>query len=240
VDAASSNASQFTGVSKRGSGLFQGRDSDVLSGGAADIFIPSEARGLQTGIESFVSVQALDDDLLRVNDDDIDSLFAEEPSAAAVGRRDRLALSQPAAGAVGNRNAAVSALFGPKSKLSAATAPAPAHDDDDDDLFGDIGASAATHGGAGAMTELNLQEYIAKQKSRCCCAPACSSHSTANALTLFSVQLIIRRPVRLTPSPAALAAAPAPHAVASAVSHAAVNQLSPPSCSCSRCRVCVC
>jgi hypothetical protein len=167
VDACSSNASQFTGVTRRGSNLFHGADSDVVLGGAADVFIPSEARGLETGAGEGIAVEALDDDLLRVHDDDIDSLFAEEPAAALPGRKDRLGLAQPAASAVGNRSAGSAALFGARAKVSAAPVAAAPNDDDDDDLFGDLGGTAASDTAANVMSGLNLQEYIAKQKSRC-------------------------------------------------------------------------
>lgn len=170
VDAASSSASQFTGVSKRGSTLFNGGDADVLSGGASDIFIPSEARGLETGIESNMAVEALDDSLLCVADDDIDALFADQAAAAAPARKDRLGLLAPQQGAVGNRNAAVASLFGPTAKVSASAAAA-ALGDDDDDLFGDIGSQNSADGAMSGMSALNLQEYIAKQKSRCAFDP---------------------------------------------------------------------
>lgn len=163
VDACSSNASQFTGVTRRGSNLFHGADSDVMLGGAADVFIPSEARGLETGAGEGIAVEALDDDLLRVHDDDIDSLFAEQPAAALPGRKDRLGLAQPAASAVGNRSARSAGLFGARAKVSAA--PAAAAPDDDDDLFGDLGGTAASDTAVNVMSGLNLQEYIAKQKS---------------------------------------------------------------------------
>lgn len=167
VDAASSNASQFTGVSKRGSTLFKDGDADVLSGGASDIFIPSEARGLETGIDPSISVEALDDSLLRVDDDDIDSLFVDQPTAAAPARKDRLGLTAPQPAVVGNRNASVTSLFGPKAKVSASSAAAATHVDDDDDLFGDIGGNSSADNAMSAMSELNFQDYIAKQKSRC-------------------------------------------------------------------------
>jgi hypothetical protein len=165
VDAASSSASQFTGVSRRGSTLFNGSDADVLSGGASDIFIPSEARGQETGIDSNMAVEALDDSLLCVADDDIDALFADQAAAAAPARKDRLGLLAPQPGAVGNRNAAVASLFGPTAKVSA-SATAAALGDDDDDLFGDIGSQSSADGALGGMSALSLQEYIAKQKSR--------------------------------------------------------------------------
>jgi len=164
VDAASSNASQFTGVTKRGSTLFAGSDADVISGGVSDVFIPSEARGLEVGIDSAMATEALDDDLLRVDDDDIDSLFADQPSVAAPARKERLGLAAPPS-SVGNRNPGVSSLFGPTAKLSASAA-APAANDDDDDLFQDMGGQSGSNGAVNAMSELNLQEYIAKQKSR--------------------------------------------------------------------------
>jgi hypothetical protein len=166
VDAASSNASQFTGVTKRGSTLFQDCDADALSGGASDVFIPSEARGLKTDIDSSISVEALDDSLLRVNDDDIDGLFADEPAVSAPARKDRLGLSAPEPSVVGNRNASVSSLFGPKTKVSASSSGVAPNDDVDDDLFGDIGSKTSSDSALGAMSELNFQEYIAKQKSR--------------------------------------------------------------------------
>jgi hypothetical protein len=161
IDAASSNASSFTGVSKRGSSLFKGSDADVLQGGAADVFIPSEARGLDTGIEAAISVEALDDSLLQVNDDDLDSLFAEQQAAAAPSRRDRLGLY---VAATAPAPAPALAVAAPKAKVAASASAAAL--DDDDDLFGDIGAKSDTHGVLGGMSGLNLQEYIAKQKSR--------------------------------------------------------------------------
>lgn len=159
VEAGSSNASPFTGVSRRGCSLFQGCGADVLPGAAADVFIPSEARGLETGIEAAISVEALDDSLLRVSDDDLDTLFAEQQPAAAPSRRDRLGLYVAAAS-----SAPAPAHTGPKAKIAAAASAAPL--DDDDDLFGDIGAKSDAHGALGAMSGLNLQDYIAKQKSR--------------------------------------------------------------------------
>jgi hypothetical protein len=159
IDAASSNASSFTGVSKRGCSLFKGSDADVLQGGAADVFIPSEARGLDTGIEAAISVEALDDSLLQVNDDDLDSLFAEQQAAAAPSRKDRLGLNVPA-----TAPAPALTVTAPKAKVAASASAAAL--DVDDDLFGDIGAKSDTHGALGGMSGLNLQEYIAKQKSR--------------------------------------------------------------------------
>lgn len=193
VDAASSNASQFTGVSKRGSTLFQDSDADALSGGASDVFIPSEARGLKTGIDSSISVEALDDSLLRVDDDDIDALFADQPAVSAPARKDRLGLSAPEPSVVGNRNASVSSLFGPKTKVSASSAGTAPNDDDDDDLFGDIGSKSSADSALGAMSELNFQEYIAKQKSRW---RPCHPCSRSQPLTP-PLQQLLRRPIRL-------------------------------------------
>jgi hypothetical protein len=163
-------------VTKRGSTLFAGSDADVISGGVSDVFIPSEARGLEVGIEAAMVVEALDDHLLRVDDDDLDSLFADQPSVAAPARKERLGLAAPPPSAVGNRNSAVSSLFGPAAKLSASAAAAAANDhDDDDDLFEGMGSKSGSNGAENGMSELNLQEYIAKQKSRCVCCPCAPS-----------------------------------------------------------------
>ncbi len=51
-----------------------------------------------------------------------------------------------------------------KAKVAASTSAAAL--DDGDDLFGDICAKSDTHGALGIMSGLNLQEYIARQKSR--------------------------------------------------------------------------
>jgi hypothetical protein len=167
VDAASSNASQFTGVTKRGSTLFNDVDGDLVLGGASDIFIPSEARGLETGIDLSISVEAIDDDLLQVNNHDIDNLFVEQLSSAAPSRKDRLGPSITQPGLTGNRNPAVSSFFGPIAKITASSTAAVANNDDGDDLFGDIGAKVGSDAAINSMSDLNLQDYIAKQKSRC-------------------------------------------------------------------------
>jgi hypothetical protein len=61
-----------------------------------------------------------------LHDDDIDSLFVEEPAAALPGRKDRLGLAQPAASAVGNRSAGSDwrlATPKPRSKEGGAITP---------------------------------------------------------------------------------------------------------------------